>query len=583
MNAVRRAISRVGSRLGTAMIAVGRSLGGPSPGRRFMGMDAGKIKQNDPDFIPPLEGPDTQATRYLSLARRRTRWLVENHPLLAGARETYIRNVAGVEPYPEPATGDRTLDKQIRALMWTMYRHGDVSREKSVADIFADGLREYFAVGELFAHRFTAPAFRRLPAGPCIEIVDTDRLPLDSGHFRPGRVADQNAVRLGVEFDRFKRRVGYLVLEEHPADLGSMTAAYQTRRIDAERATLGFNSLRANQARGIPHCAPITSSSREEDTYREASVVAARAAAMVAYFYKGAKPPKADGASTVPTDADGNPLLDFFPGVVGFLPPGVEFAETNPNRPGPQFVAVMELLSRRMAAGVGMSYTAFTRDSSKATFAAQRADSLEDRRGYRIAQRRTASWVILPWYRDVVDFGVATGKIDLSSEQLARFLEDPSWLYEHTLVFSGWEWVNPAQEASAAAVELELGITSRKRLAANNGAHWEDLIVEECEVEKFEAEERARLGLPPRQRATSTPQADPVAEPDTDPSQPQDQPQDQDQEQDQPDDRGAPGTPPGGLVRGARLRAHLDRLARIAADEAVHDARRAGSLNGVHP
>lgn len=573
MSALRRVISRFGS----ALVSAGRSLGGHAPGRRFMGMDAGKVKQNDPDFIPPMEGPDSQATRYLSLARRRTRWLVENHPLLAGARETYIRNVAGVEPYPEPNTGDRAIDKQIRGLMWDMYRHGDVSREKSVADIFADGLREYFAVGELFAHRFAAPAFRGLPAGPCIEIIDTDRLPLDGGLFRPF-AADQNQVRLGVEFDRYKRRVAYQVLEEHPADLGSMAAAYRTRRIDAERATLGFNSLRANQARGIPHCAPITSSSREEDTYREASVVAARAAAMVAYFYKGVKPPQADGSSSVPTDSDGKPLLDFFPGVVGFLPPGVDFAETNPNRPGPQFVAVMELLSRRMAAGVGMSYTAFTRDSSKATFAAQRADSLEDRRGYRIAQRRTASWVIIPWYRDVVDFGVATGRITLTSEQLDRFLKEPTWLYEHTLVFSGWEWVNPAQEASAAAVELELGTTSRKRLAANAGAHWQDVIDEEIEVLKYEAEERAKAGLPPRQPPSTgntlpsngTPGGDPNADPNADPN--------QDPGNDQNTPPGSPGAPGGTVVRGRRLRMHLDHLKRIADREADGPP----GANGVH-
>lgn len=476
-----------------------RAFMGRQPAGGVQAYDAGRITRADPDFVPSLTGPNLLADRYLDLTRRRSRHLWDNHPNMRGARETMVNNIVGTGAYFEPATGDRALDKQIRNLLWQFYAHADPGREISQADIQAEGQREEIGVGEVMSYVSMAPAFRGFPEAPAIELIDTDRLPLQDGVFGPMAAGPRAGARIrqGVEFDRLGRRVAYHVYEDHPADGGVNFGGYATRAISSEWAFLQFERNRIRQVRGIPPIVASAGTTRMEDAYYEANILMAQALASVGLYFTGVSPPKGQQSDYL-VDGRGEKIVRFEFGQVGYMPRGADLKVANPQLPGQAFVPTMELLQRRAAAGLNMSYTAFTRDSSKATFAAQRADSLEDRKGYRRRQEKLARVALLPWVYAMIDWGVATQRITLSAEQTRRFVEDRTFLRAGTVVFNGWEWVNPAQEAAADKIALEIGKTSQKRIAAQAGAHWQDIVDEQLEVELYEQNERERLGLPPR-------------------------------------------------------------------------------------
>ncbi len=512
--------------------------------------EGGRVKRTDPDFIPPNAGPNLLAEQYLDLTRRRQRHLFDNHPNLNGARETAVNNVVGCGPYPEPNTGHKEVDKQIKEILWTFWDHADVGRETSVPELMAEGFREECAVGEYLSYFPMAPEWRGLPAAPAIEIVDTDRLPLNTGF--AGMMAAGKAItgraRQGVEFDALGRRVAYHVYNDHPQDGSFAAMTMDLRKIPASDAFLGFERRRVKQIRGIPWCVSLSETTRMEDAYHESNILLGMAACNTSVLFKGVEPPKksksySDGQLV---DGRGRPVVDSEPGSYLYASnPNAGGEVLGGNLPGPAFGGTMEVLLRRMAAGANMSYTAFTRDSSKATFAAQRADSLEDRKGYRRKQEKLARGILLPWYYRLIDWGVANGKIKLSDEQLRTFIADRTWIRQCTVVFPGWEWVNPAQEAAADKIALEIGAVSRQEIAQNRGRHWQDVLDEELAVEVYERDERTRLGLPPRMVGNTTVNVAPDNE----------QPKDEQKDEDKP----APAKRPAKKGLGGRFAELLER------------------------
>ncbi|MCC6428320.1 MAG: phage portal protein [Phycisphaerales bacterium] len=484
------------------------SRGKPAPSRsgavqrRPRAYEGGEIRRTDPDFLPALSGPNLAAERTLSLLRRRCRALCDDHDLIHGARETWINEIG--THYLEPNTGDKDLDQKLAALFWKSAEAIDPGREESLFDIQELALAELFAVGEVLSYFPVVPEWRGFKPSVGIDLIDTDLLPLDTGSVMYGLrpAAEAERVRQGVVFDQLGRRIAYEMYAEHPADgCWSGYTAGETRRLNALDANLMVLRRRPKQIRGVPWPVAVVRTTRMEDAYNEAGILLAQAAAYIGVVYKGVRPPDFTDQISYPVDGRGNPVTELEPGGQTFIGdnPHADAKIIGGNTPGPSYKTTLEVLQCRMAAGLNQSYTSLARDSSKATFAAQRADSLADRKGWRRKQKFLARNVTMPWWRRRVRFAVLTGDLQLTPQQLDMYRADPDALCEASIVFEGWEWVNPAQEAAADEASIRMGIASTKELAARRGRHVDDLIAEEVDyqVKRRAAWRAAGLGEPP--------------------------------------------------------------------------------------
>lgn len=510
-------IGRLAKLFGWASVAMGIAASGPprrGGGREMLAYEAGRRNRADIDFVPSAIGPNALADQTLDLARRRVRWLVDNNPLISGARNTIRNNVVGNGIDVQPDTGfadlDETLDED-----WRIFSEAvDPERRKTLAESQGGFFDEVFAAGECLVYFPIAEAFNGFDDGPAVELIDAERLDLRAAATDKGG----NRLRQGVEFDGKGRRVAYHVYLDHPRD-GSVFAAgrfsTELTRISAEDATLAFIPRRINQIRGVPWPVSVVGATRMEDAFQEAFLLLARAAACTGVVFEGAETDNLlddsteDGSPLV--DADGKAIKKLEPGLVGFGPTGMKPTVINANVPPPTFAMTEEVLQRRVATGLNISYAAVARDFSKATFSATRAEQLEDRKHYRPLQEFVWHNHTRPLYRRWLRWRIASGRLALTDAQRSAYLANPERFLRATVIYPGWEWVNPLQEAEATEVELRIGAISPQDVCAAKGRDWKETKRKSLMAEKFDRDERARLGLPPPPSpdAASSPAAPP--------------------------------------------------------------------------
>lgn len=468
-----------------------------------VGYQAGQQDRFDMDFAPATVGPNLLADQNLDLARRRSRWLVDNDALVAGARETFCANVLPTHIYPEPATEWPEVNEQISALFWEYAEGVDVARSRTLLEDQRLFAAEVFTVGEILPHFPIAPTWRGFAEGPATELIDTDRL--DDGLALAG--TGEKKIRQGVEFDSLGRPVAYHVLENHPADgAWNVGGRNQTKRITIADAELAFRRRRPGQVRGVPHLHAVMRTQRMIGRYKEAGLAQALAAACIGLYFKGISPATVLGNASgdrMATDAHGNPIEALEPGLVGYLPRDADVEVKGGNLPGPQFDTTVKQFNRDAAKGAGLSYSEYTGDYAEATFSSERAAQLLTRRMVRPEQEFIWNKHTRPFYRRLIAWGIATGRLALPAQARAAWMENPEKLYAATVVWPGFEWVNPQQEAQAAAIELEMGTMSVPEICAARGQHFEDVVDRQLAFELYEKKQREALGLEPRAKAAN--------------------------------------------------------------------------------
>lgn len=461
--------------------------------------NAGRMNRVNSDHNPRGLGPNAMADKSLGLTRRRMRDLVDNNPHIAGARRVIRNNVVGTGIAPQPATEWPELNEKIEQL-WRVHSAGvDPDRAQTMADVQGQAIDEIFSAGEVLVVHAVTDKHNGHAGGPVLELVDADLVPMDPLADASNAAAGVR-VRQGVEFDESGRRTAYHVLKEHPLDasmfaIGSMTG--ETDRISIDRADLVFLPRRVKQIRGVPWAVSVYDTVQLEEQFHEAYLMLARIAACLGIYIEGGHGTVGDPNGQL-TDAAGDPIERMEPGQIGYLPAGAKINTSGTSVPPPTFAATEEVMLRRMAAGLGISFASLSRDYSKATFSATRAESLEDRKGYRPLQAFIWNRIVRPHYRRCVAYWIASGELELTTEQRAAWLASPEQINKAQAIYPGWEWVNPAQEATAAKIAIESGISSLQAEAASRGHHWRDLIDQRLEAEQYERDQRERKGLPER-------------------------------------------------------------------------------------
>jgi lambda family phage portal protein len=382
----------------------------------------------------------------------------------AGARLQFrARRPRGV---PMDALNDRVEAE------WAAWSHRDVctvSGDYSLAALQRLMIRSVIQDGEFLALRERDP---RRPYGFALRVLDPDQL--DEGENRTPN-GTQRAIIMGVEVDEAGKPVAYHVWDRHPSLPGRVKLI-----VPAEDVRHVYKRTRVGQRRGVPWFAPALVSWKLGDRYTEAELYQSLLAAAQGGFFVNKD---GSGGIEAPRDADGNvvPLvMEAEPGSARVLPGGYEFQAWEPKHPTANFAGFMKVVKRGIARAFGRSYASLTGDLSDVNFSSMRTDRLREMAQSKMHQQDLlVEQFLAPTFADWVRMASLTGALGAmpyDATQLTQFA---------TFMCTGWPWIDPVKDATAAAMELNMGTTSPQRICSEKGRDFYEVIDEIADAKAY--------------------------------------------------------------------------------------------------
>lgn len=459
------------------------TLFGMYPGGVYTGARSDRRATKDWNTWP--QGADADSIGDLETLRSRTRDLVRNAPIAAGAISTVVTKIVGAGLAPSPR-----IDRDILRLteeqadewertarrFFRFHAEGkylDASRQMRFAEMQRVVCRAKFESGDVFVLRRSKPWPGAL-VRHCLQIIEADRV------CNPLTTPDRPGFAAGVETDDDGVRVRCHVASRHPRDLVSATPV--TWKTIPWYAPSGREQIlhqawrkRPEQTRGVPYLATVIEPLKQLDRYGEAELMAAVVGALFTVFVKtetgadifqGASP-GVDPATNKPFP----PNYRLGTGGVVTLLPGEDVQIANPGRPNATFDPFVQSIIAQIGIGVELPYEILTK-RFQASYSAARGSQLEAWHFFMPERALLAAEFCQPTYEAVIEEGIAAGHIEAPG-----FFDDPmvrqAWL--------GCEWTGSAPGhidervgVEAAQMRITAGLSTLERETAAISGDWED-------------------------------------------------------------------------------------------------------------
>lgn len=348
---------------------------------------------------------------------------------------------------------------------------------------------------------------RGLPYGMALQLLEADRLDHELN-----MVLKNRSIRQGVEIDSRGKPVAYWIRTKHPGE------QYGAARSDMERIPAGdiihlFLQERPEQVRGYTWFHAIILRATQLGGFNDAAVLAARiGASKIAALERTEEAP-----DLTATMADGNAptggiSMNVEAGEMFELPAGYKLNSWNPDYPHQNYESFSKTALEGISAGLDVANHNLTGNMSGVNYSSARIAELSEREVWMILQDATIFQAVEPVYQDWLAISLLRGDItfeisgkSLPADKLAKFANASR--------FQGrrWRWVDPGKELEAFAKAVELGVTSRTRIAAEQGDDLED-VLDELEQEQ-ELMKAKGLNPTPNQPPAAAPAPDPAQAP----------------------------------------------------------------------
>lgn len=451
--------------------------------RQYAGANQGRLFS---DFIGSSFSADSELRTNLPILRNRSRDLARNNEYAKRFLNLIKTNVVGEKGFTiqvRARNDDGSLDASGNVIIenafkaWGRMGNCDVTGRMSWLDAQRYVAETLARDGEVFV-KFVQN--RRFRDGFSLQFIESDLV----DESKNGKAENGNQIRMGVEVDNFQRPVAYYVLTAHPNDtLNFATSAKRKHvRVPATEMLHLFVPQRTHQNRGEPFMAPAIASLKMLHGYREAELIAARAAA--AKFGIITTP---DGDEFVGDDQteDEVPIIDMAPASVYQLPSGHDFKMIDPAHPTSAFADFEEAVLRGIASGLNVSYTSLSNDLKGVSYSSIRQGTIEERDHYKTLQSFIIQHFCEPVFRAWLDSALTFGDMPIPISKYGKFAND---IYFRG---RGFSWVDPQREINANVIALTNGIVSMNDIAANYGRDVEELF-SQIQADKEMAE---RYGL----------------------------------------------------------------------------------------
>jgi lambda family phage portal protein len=313
-------------------------------------------------------------------------------------------------------------------------------------------------------------------------------------------------IRMGIEFDEWRRPIAYHLKRYNPAVEMYGTDAYlsgQHQRVPADEIYYGFDGDRAFQSRGVSRLASGMSRLRMLSGYEEAAVVNARVSAAKMGFFK--KSADAVGEYTG-NDVDGNDVLtDAEAGTFEELPVGWDFAPWDPQYPSGEHEPFVKRTLRGIASAFNVAYNTFANDLEGVNYSSIRAGLLDEREAWILDQEIVKEKFLLPMFEDWLEMAILKRRLPLPISKFDKF---------NAPVFTGrrWPWVDPEKDIKAKILEVQNGMTSLSQVVAERGDDLEDVLAEIAEDQALAEKYGVTLALWAPAKGEAEPEEEPEEE-----------------------------------------------------------------------
>lgn len=442
----------------------------PRQYRSYQGANSGRLFA---DFLASNNSADAELSLALPTLRNRSRDLARNNEYAKRFLNLIKTNVVGESGFTlqvRARNDDATLDvrgNQIveqAFLRWSKMGNAEVSGRMSWKDCQRYVAEALARDGEVFVKKVRN---KRYQDGFSLQFIEPERI----DHDKNGRAKNGNQIRMGVEIDEFQRPVAYHVLTSHPNDTFFIKDRHEKKYqvIPADEIIHIFMQQRQHQTRGEPFMSPVIASLKMLGGYREAELVAARAAAAK---FGIITTPSGDEFVGDDEDENGIPIVDMEPGSYSQLPEGHDFKMIDPTHPTTAFADFEAAVLRGIASGLNISYTSLANDLTGVSYSSIRQGTIEERDNYKMLQSFLIEHFCEPvfnaWLDSALDFGALN--IPATTEKFNKFASNVHFRGR------GFAWVDPLKEINAAVTAINNGLISMNDVAANYGRDVEELF-----------------------------------------------------------------------------------------------------------
>lgn len=435
-----------------------------------------KGQSADADILPDTPG-----------LRDRSRDLVRNEPLAAGAVASVVTSVVGTGlalqsrvdrevlkmSEDQADAWQKTTEREWR--LWFESTACDATRTNDGYGLQALAFRAALESGDVFA----LTPMREIASMPyklALQLLEADQVS------NPDHKMDTNELAGGVELDQWRAPIAYHFQKTHPGALNRPVSGGWTRiaafggRTSRRQVLHLYDKLRPGQTRGVPYLTPVIETLKMLGRYTEAELMAAVIAGMFTVFVEsergGLDPNDASGIGGETGAQSSDKDVKLGSGAIVDLNPGEKINIANPGRPNQAFDAFVLSLCRFVGLALELPYEVLIKHFT-ASYSASRGALLEAWKFY----RRKRAWLVQmfldPVFELWMDEAVALGRIAAPG-----YFDDPLM----RRAYLACEWVgdgpisvDPVKDVEAAKGRVELEISSRaKEAALYDGSRWED-------------------------------------------------------------------------------------------------------------
>lgn len=406
---------------------------------------------------------------------------------------------------------NEVLAETIRC--WSL--HGvDKSRKLSMGAAQRLMVREFANYGECFILMGDAPysgkGIHRGPVPTAIEFISPMRVETPPAHL------NSENVRMGVVYER-NQVVGYYVRKNTPNDdkeFESFEHTYYPRFDEAgnPRMIHVFEPMFAGQARGIPYITAAMNKILDFDDYQEAEIIAKQVEACFGLVFKIKKPDNVASmyelaeAAAESVDEDGELMERITPGFIERIGEDDDITPIDPDRPGNNYAPFLEGSLRMIAAQAQQPYELIAKNFFQTTYSSGKLAMLDGKMGFTCRRSSLIDMGLVPIYTRVVSDRVfadeAAGTIPIEN-----WIQNPDVYTSHKYQIKEMGEIDQTREMKAFETGRREGIINKSDYHDERGNDWEAHedqrkeeqireIDDKLELEKYEMEQRRRLGLP---------------------------------------------------------------------------------------
>jgi len=392
------------------------------------------------------------------------RHLDENHDLTHGALDILARQAANQTLIPTPrARSGAPLEELARRISeeWERWCEGADTTDRQPWGAYCRLVaRSWLRDGEAFVlHQEGGPG----GLGYSLRTLEADYCPFDVEPIvPPGGEGRARRILHGVELNEEDRPLNYWFYRRHPSGL-DLYGIDDLIAVDAASVSHLRTITRLGQLRGTSILAPAVTRIADVAEYEGSEMAAAKVASAVSVAIT--RSPDFSTSSALSTTS-GERSIELQPGMIlDNLAPGEKYEVLDTSRPNPELANFRRAMLQAAASGIGVSYSSMARDYA-GTYSSQRQELVEARLAYGDLQTAWKAAFLRPVYRRFV----AALQRSAETLQIRGFARaDPRTLFEFDTVPPAMPWIDPAKEAAADKLALEMRIDSRRGIQRKRG------------------------------------------------------------------------------------------------------------------